>query len=144
MHFGSRKCRGRQPPSPAAPPRASPRQVAWWLLKQPEEGRRYLDQLNQHSPQIAQCAALAREFFRIIRKRDATAWPAWRDATAATPFVNFTKHLCQDEAAFLAALEHSWSNGPVEGQIHRLKLIKRSMYGRAKFDLLRLRVLCAA
>ena len=142
-HFGSRRCRSRQPPSPAAPPRASPRQVAWWLLKQPEQARRYLDKLNQRSPQITQCAALAREFFRIIRKRDAAAWPAWRNATAATPFVNFTKHLCRDEAAFLAALQHPWSNGPVEGHIHRLKLIKRSMYGRAKFDLLRIRVLNA-
>jgi len=37
-----------------------------------------------------------------------------------------------------------WSNGPVEGQVNRLKLIKRSMYGRAKFDLLRQRVLYAA
>ncbi|XCB24770.1 transposase [Tunturibacter gelidoferens] len=37
-----------------------------------------------------------------------------------------------------------WSNGMVEGQIHRLKLIKRQMYGRASFDLLRLRVLHSA
>lgn len=142
--FGPRRCRGRQPPAPAAPLRASPRQVAWWLLKQPEEARRYLDELLQRSPQIAQCATLAREFFRIIRRRDAAAWQAWRDASAATPFVHFTKHLRQDEAAFLAALKHPWSNGPVEGHIHRLKLIKRSMYGRAKFDLLRIRVLNAA
>ncbi len=55
----------------------------------------------------------------------------------------FAKHLCSDEAAFLAALQQPWSNGPVEGHIHRLKLIKRSMYGRAKFDLLRLRVVNA-
>ena len=41
------------------------------------------------------------------------------------------------------ALQHPWSNGPVEGHVHRLKLIKRSMYGRAKFDLLRLRVVNA-
>jgi transposase len=57
---------------------------------------------------------------------------------------NFAKHLCRDEAAFLAALKQPWSNGPVEGQTHRLKLIKRSMYGRAKFDLLRLRVVAVA
>jgi transposase len=87
---------------------------------------------------------LAREFFRIIRERDAAAWPVWRDASAATPFANFSRHLRRDEAAFLAALKQPWSNGPVEGHIHRLKLVKRSMYGRASFDLLRLRVLCAA
>ena len=56
----------------------------------------------------------------------------------------FAKHLCRDEAAFPAALEQPWSNGPVEGYIHSLKLIKRSMYGRANFDLLRPRVLKAA
>ena len=44
----------------------------------------------------------------------------------------------------MAALQQPWSNGQVEGQNHRLKLIKRSMYGRAKFDLLRLRVVTAA
>jgi transposase len=44
----------------------------------------------------------------------------------------------------LAALQQPWSNGPVEGNIHRLKLIKRAMYGRAKFDLLRIRVFNAA
>ena len=143
-HYGPRRCRG-QPRSRASTPlRASPRQVAWWLLKQPEEVRPYLQQLDQRSPEIARCAELAREFFRIIRERDTTAWPAWRDATASYRFANFTKHLCHDEAAFLAALEQPWSNGPVEGHIHRLKLIKRSMYGRARFDLLRLRVLHAS
>jgi transposase len=56
----------------------------------------------------------------------------------------FAKGLCRDEAAFMAALQQPWSNGQVEGQNHRLKLIKRSMYGRAKFDPLRLRVVTAA
>lgn len=86
---------------------------------------------------------MAREFFRIIRERETVAWRAWRDATVLSPFANFTKRLCRDETAFLAALKHPWSNGPVEGHVHRLKLIKRSMYGRTKFDLLRLRVLNA-
>jgi transposase len=57
---------------------------------------------------------------------------------------NFAKHLCRDEAAVVAALQLPWSNGPVEGHVHGLKLIKRSMYGRANFDLLRLRVIHAA
>jgi len=53
-------------------------------------------------------------------------------------------HLQRDQAAVLAAMQLPWSNGHVEGQVHRLKLIKRQMYGRAKFDLLRQRVLYAA
>jgi transposase len=47
----------------------------------------------------------------------------------------------RDQHAVEAALTLPWSNGPVEGHVHRLKLIKRQMYGRASFDLLRLRVL---
>jgi len=43
-----------------------------------------------------------------------------------------------------AAMSHEWSNGQVEGQVHRLKLLKRQMYGRAKIDLLRAKVLLAA
>jgi transposase len=52
--------------------------------------------------------------------------------------------LVRDKDAILAALDLPWSNGQVEGQVHRLKMIKRQMYGRAGFDLLRLRVLNAA
>jgi transposase len=52
--------------------------------------------------------------------------------------------LRQDEAAASAALCEAWSNGPVEGQVNRLKTIKRQMYGRAGFQLLRARVLRAA
>lgn len=110
----------------------------------PEQGRLYLDQLDRRSSEIASWAGLTREFFRIIRERDTAAGTAWRNATTVTPFANFTKHLCRDEAAFLAALQQPWSNGPVEGHIRRLKLIKRSMYGRANFDLLCLRFLHAA
>ena len=53
----------------------------------------------------------------------------------------FAEGLRQDEAAVAAALTEQWSNGPVEGQINRLKVIKRQMYGRAGFQLLRVRVL---
>ncbi len=53
----------------------------------------------------------------------------------------FARSLSRDKDAVLAALSLPWSNGQVEGQVNRLKLIKRQMYGRAKFDLLRLRVL---
>ena len=56
----------------------------------------------------------------------------------------FARHLRRDQDAFAAALQLPWSNGMVEGQIHRLKLIKRHMYGRADFDPLRLRVLHSA
>jgi hypothetical protein len=53
----------------------------------------------------------------------------------------FAKSLKHDLNAVFAALSLPWSNGQVEGQVNRLKLIKRQMYGRAGFDLLRLRVM---
>ena len=53
----------------------------------------------------------------------------------------FASKLQRDLQAVSAALTLTWSQGQVEGQVHRLKLIKRQMYGRAGFDLLRLRVL---
>jgi transposase len=144
-HQGSRTCRNVQSqPAPSPPPRASPRHVAWLLLKQPDQSRLYVDELVQRSSQIAQCASLSREFFRMVREKDPAAWPAWQSATLASPLANFARHLQRDEHAFLAALQQPWSNGPVEGHVQRLKLIKRSMYGRAKFDLLRLRVLHTA
>ena len=52
--------------------------------------------------------------------------------------------MSRDRQAVRAAIAEPWSNGQVEGQINRLKLIKRQMFGRAKFDLLRQRVLHGA
>lgn len=141
---GLRSGGAKTPSASPAPPRASPRQTAWLLLKEPEEARPYIEELCRKSPEIATCASLAREFCRMIRQRDAAAWPKWREDAKTSLLANFAKHLCRDEAALLAAMQQPWSNGPVEGNVHRLKLIKRSMYGRANFDLLRLRVVHAA
>ncbi len=143
-HRRSQTGRAKQPLTSTTPQRSSPRQVAWLLLKQPEEARSYSEELYRRSPEIAQCASLAREFCRLIRQRDTAAWLSWRDVACASPLANFVKHLRRDEDAVLAALQQPWNNGPVEGHVHRLKLIKRSMYGRANFDLLRLRVVNAA
>jgi hypothetical protein len=94
--------------------------------------------------EIAALAHTARGLFDIIRTRDATAWPAWLEAAERSPYAPFARRLRRDQDAVAAALQLPWSNGMVEGQIHRLKLIKRQMYGRAGFDLLRLRVLHSA
>jgi transposase len=56
-------------------------------------------------------------------------------------FENFVKVLQRDESAVRAAVSSEWSNGQTEGQVNRLKMLKRQMYGRANFDLLRARVL---
>jgi Transposase len=56
-------------------------------------------------------------------------------------FQTFVTGVQKDKDAILAGLTLPWSNGPLEGHVNRLKLIKRSMYGRAELDLLKHRVL---
>lgn len=104
----------------------------------------YLRALYHVSSEIDGIAQTARGLFEIIRKRDAAQWPGWLEAAEKSPYARFARHLRRDKDASARALQLPWSNGMVEGQIHQLKLIKRQMYGRASFDLLRLRVLHSA
>lgn len=143
---GKRKKRANsiRPPPVRLP---SPRQ-ATWLLLQPEkldDGQRStMEKLCRLFPQIEQAKGLAQEFTRIVRGRSATKFNEWlRSAAQSTlqEFESFARGLSEDYAAVMNALRYGWSNGQLEGQVNRLKMIKREMYGRAKFDLLRARVL---
>jgi transposase len=82
-----------------------------------------------------------------MRGQQAEAWEAWlaqaRAASAANELRSFAAGRKKDEAAVRAALTGEWSNGQVEGQVNRLKTIKRPRHGQASFALLRLRVLLA-
>src|SRR5215212_7806986 len=80
----------------------------------------------------------------IVRDRKAGELERWLADAAESELRSFADGLRQDEAAVRAALRLPWSNGQTEGQITRLKLIKRQTFGRAKHDLLRARVLQAA
>ena len=76
--------------------------------------------------------------------RDSDALKAWlrRSVASEVPELKrFVTGLERDYEAVIAAVEQHWSNGQVEGQVHRLKLLKRQMYGRSGFPLLRRRVL---
>src|SRR6266480_7635103 len=68
-------------------------------------------------------------------------WLSSVEASTLPEFKSFAKGIQKDKDAVLAGLTLPWSNGPLEGNVNRLKLIKRSMYGRAEVDLLKLRVL---
>jgi transposase len=106
--------------------------------------RRFVTALVALSPDIREAADLANGFARLVRERDADGLAPWLDRARATGLRGFAQGLLSDIDAVRAALSLPWSNGPAEGQINRLKLLKRQMYGRAKFDLLRSRVLHAA
>ena len=69
------------------------------------------------------------------------AWLAFVGTSQLEAFDSFATSVQQDKEAIFAGLTLPWSTGPLEGHVNRLKLIKRSMYGRAEFDLLKLRVL---
>lgn len=87
---------------------------------------------------------LAQEFRGLLQARSTERLDAWLETAAHStlPKVRtFTRALRSEYAFLRAALEHEWSNGQTEGQITRLKFIKRQMYGRASFELLRQKVL---
>lgn len=80
----------------------------------------------------------------MIRSRNASAFQPWLEEAARSSIPElrtFAAGIKRDQAAILAALTYEWSQGQVEGQVHRLKLLKRQSYGQAGFDLLRHRVL---
>jgi transposase len=87
---------------------------------------------------------LAQAFGQIVRGQQEEKSDHWLDDaenSEVPEFQHFAKRLRTDYQAVKAALSLPWSNGQVEGQVHRLKLIKRQMYGRASFGLLKQRVL---
>jgi transposase len=83
-------------------------------------------------------------FCRMVRQHHSDDFDAWIMAvqhTGEKELWAFAKGLLKDEAAVRAGLSQGWSNGPTEGFIHRLKLLKRQAYGRAGVDFLRHRIL---
>ena len=145
-----------RPEPPIAPARPttrvpSARRVACLLVRRPDqvsrEERGYLSRLCDQEPRIATAYELAQEFAEMARERKGRVFEAWlTKATDSriTELRGFARGLLEDRAAVEAALSLEWSNGQTEGQVNKLKLLKRQQYGRAKFDLLRRRVLRAA
>jgi transposase len=95
-------------------------------------------------PVVATAYPLAQRFVQMVNQRQAQALNEWlvdAKASGIPQLYRFAKGLQRDYDAVQAALSLPWSNGQTEGQVNRLKVLKRMMYGRANFDLLRLRVL---
>lgn len=119
-----------------------------WLMVRPvslleETDRQILSYVCQDST-IDQVYELVKDFAAMVRARQAELlddWLARCQNCSVALLQQFGLRLQQDYAAVRAALATAWSNGQTEGQVTRLKLIKRQMYGRAKLDLLRQRVL---
>lgn len=126
--------------------RPSPRRTARLLLSDGERSeldKRFLDTLVAAVPEIGRAVEEVHAFTMIVRERDQAGLGPWLERCRDGPLSGWVEGLTRDRAAVEAALELPWSTGPVEGQISRLKMLKRTMYGRAKLDLLRARVLAA-
>jgi transposase len=109
-----------------------------------EEQRLLLEKLSITCPELPSMRALALEFREALTSKDNRQMLWWiqnAKQCGIVSMVRFAFGLQKDLAAVLAAVETPWSNGQVEGQVNRLKTLKRQMYGRAGFSLLRARVL---
>ena len=111
-----------------------------------EEQKEYLERLCASDGTLADARRLTQEFARIIRGLEGEKLDGWleeAEASEAEVMRKFATGLKKDLEAVRAGLTESWSTGPVEGFINKLKLLKCQGYGRANFDLLRVRALAA-
>jgi len=139
---------GAAPPPAPAPPKT--RHVASWILRDPatldDQEQAKLQQVRARCPHLDALAGHVTEFAKILTGRHGGRLDAWIAAVEADDqpdLHSFTTGLKQDHAAVLNGLTLPHSSGAVEGNVNRIKMIKRQMYGRASFDLLRKRVLLA-
>jgi len=137
------------------------RQVSWWLLYpekaqsqayrregvQPtRQAKALIETFQEVSHPVRAVTSRARELIEMMANRPADCLDRWLEEAThenVPELTHFVKSLRQDYSAVHGALHFEWSNGQVEGQVNRLKMIKRQMYGRAGFVLLRKRVLAA-
>ena len=135
------------PPARAATPKT--RHVARWIMTDPAnldpDDQIQLDAISERSPAILSLIGHVRGFATMMRKltgiRDLPQWIESVQASALDGLRSFANGIQRDLAAVTAGLSLPYSSGLVEGHVNRIKTIKRQMYGRANFDLLRRRIL---
>lgn len=120
-------------------------------MRRPEEldqkQARYLERLCELDEEVRHAYELTQEFCSILRSLEGERLGAWLRAVERSridDLQRFALSIEGDYDAVKAGLTLMWSNGQTEGQVNRLKLLKRQSYGRAGFQLLRRRVLKAA
>ena len=111
-----------------------------------KEQKKYLGRLCDADEALAKIRRLTQEFASMVRELEGEKLAGWleeAEASSVPAMQRFAVGLKKDLDAVRAGLTEKWSNGPVEGFVHKLKLLKRQGYGRAGFDLLRARMLAA-
>ncbi|MFD0328337.1 transposase [Streptacidiphilus monticola] len=135
-------------PGPATPLKVG--DVVRWIVGRPENqsetARQSLKDLCDRCEHTQQVSRLARDFTAMLRRREGhqlTDWLTRADDSQIKELQTFANGLRKDLAAVTAGLTLHWNSGPVEGNVTRIKLLKRQSYGRAGFALLRRRILLA-
>ena len=136
------------PPRPSPKRRMSPTRASWLCMCQPakldEQPRKLVEEIRAAHHELDRAYHLSQEFVSMLAERrgqDLDRWLSQAKQSGIRELKSFAQGIRRDYAAVRAAFTSEWSNGQVEAQVNCLKLQKRLMFGRANFDLLRLRVL---
>jgi transposase len=136
------------PPKPHIPCRMSATRASWLFVSQAgkldEKQTRHVEHIRAGHPDLEMAYQLSQEFVMMLagrREADLDTWLTQAEHSGLPEFKKMAKGIRQDYAAVKAAFSSEWSQGQVEAQVNCLKLQKRIVFGRANFDLLRLRVL---
>ncbi|MEV8099832.1 ISL3 family transposase [Kitasatospora sp. NPDC085879] len=137
-------------PAPDKPKELTIRKATWLITSHPdrleESGTLKLKKLLARCPELDAVAACVRSFAAMMTERrgsDLADWLTSAENTGLKPLCSLARGLRQDFDAVTAGLTLDWNSGKVEGNVNRVKRIKRDGYGRAGFDLLRLQILLA-
>lgn len=136
------------PPKPRIACRLSATRASWLFVSQAakldEKQKQHVGQIRAGHPDLERAYQLSQEFVIMLasrREADLDSWLTQAERSGLPEFKKMAHGIRQDYAAVKAAFSSMWSNGQVEAQVNCLKLQKRIVFGRANFDLLRLRVL---
>jgi transposase len=137
------------PPKPCVARRLSSTRAAFLCVRKPEKldekQRKSIEQVRKAHPDLEMAYQLGQGFVMMLaerRDRDLDSWLTQAEHSGLPEFKKMAKGIRLDYVAVKAAFSSEWSQGQVEAQVNCLKLQKRLVFGRANFDLLRLRVLC--
>jgi transposase len=137
------------PPKPCIKRRMSGTRASWLFVSQPEKldekQQTSVEQIRKAHLDLEAAYQLGQGFVMMLAERrdgDLDSWLVQAEHSSLPEFKKMAKGIRLDYAAVKAAFSSEWSNGQVEAQVNCLKLQKRIVFGRANFDLLRLRVLC--
>ncbi|MEU9331144.1 transposase [Streptomyces canus] len=147
--YARKTLRGKPQPIGSRPPSA--RAVARWILTHPdaltERDRLQLKAVLVNCPELTALTEHVRSFAHMVTELEGARLPEWiesaRAATDLPSLSRFAQYLERDLDAVIAGLTLPWNSGVVEGHVNRIKMLKRQMFGRAGFELLRKRVLLA-